>query len=172
MKKLMILLVLAVVLTGAVAADVSSPSWGFHFVSTDSFAPVGFGAEFFFGPVGLTGQLTFLPIGTSGAFLFLYEPAVGARFYFEPSLDNTFYVGASAHYLSAFGGDSSGTSNIPFNIIRINAMVGFNALFGKNNDIRLAFELGPRYNIATASSTSDQTSWFMLHTQLMFGKIW
>ena len=174
MKRFLFLAALAFFPVSMVSAadEVEKPQFGLHMILLDSPAFLGVGTEFFLGPVGLSAQFTMLPIGANGAFLFFYEPGLGARYYFRRNTDNSFYTGFSSHYLGAFGGDSSSLNNVSLNVIRFNGIFGYNLLVGEENKGRLAFEIGPRYNLATNTDTADRASWFFVHFQMMFGTVW
>lgn len=169
---LFVLLVMLVITAASTQETVDKPTFGIHMVILGSWAPIGFGAEYFVGPVGFGAQLTMLPLGSNGNYLFLYEPAVGIRGYFSRNTDNSFYAGFSTHYSGAIGSTEGSFQNIDLNVIRFNGLVGFNALIGENNTGRLAVEIGPRFNVATDTTTSDRASWFLVHFQLILGRVW
>ncbi len=129
MKKSALLILFCLVLVGFAGAEEDvSPTFSLHLVLLDSFAPIGVGGEYFLGPVGLTGQVTFLPISIDNDFVVFLEPGLGSRFYFRESTDNSFYVGASYHYMAIFG--TFADSDFSGNYSKINAFFGFNTLLG------------------------------------------
>lgn len=150
---------------GATEGD-ESPTFSLHLVILDSFAPIGIGGEYFLGPVGLTGQVTFLPISIDNNFIVFLEPGFGSRFYFRKSTDNSFYTGASLHYMAIFGT----LEDMKFNddYMKVNAFFGFNTLIGRQNSARLAFELGYRFNFGFSGGATSS----FVHFQAMIGQVW
>ncbi|MCG8454330.1 MAG: hypothetical protein MI717_14250 [Spirochaetales bacterium] len=159
-------------LLGQEKEEASSPWLSLHMIGLNSWAPVGVGAEFFFGPIGLTAQLTVLPLGVNGNFVFMLEPGIGFRGYLNSNLRNSLYFGLSTHYSTGFGIVRGGPTDIPINVLRINALAGFNMLFGTNERGRLAFELGPRYNIGLVKGDTIRPSWLLIHAQILMGYTW
>lgn len=137
--------------------------------------PMGVGVEFFLGPVSLGAELRFFfwqsdIFGTS-AFALTLDPGANVRVFFS-GLDSSLYLMAGASYVTAiaFAGGEGGASH--FGILKPKAALGYGALFGKDNKIRFAVELGAVYFVPMFEG--NIIDWWPVsigpHILIMFGR--
>ena len=147
-----------------------NPTGSISFILTDSFAPIGLGVEFFIGNFGIGPTFTTFIVGAAGSgVIFVIEPGAYVRYYFG-DIESTFYVTSGVTYLTAVGTYEGNVEALEFGLLKINAGVGYNSIFGKNENARFSIEFGPRYRILT-DPNQDAMFPISLHFMLMFGTV-
>ena len=134
-------------------------------------APIGVGLEFWLGHVGLSAEFRFLFMGVSGVLAGFIEPGAAVRFYFAPIESSLFLMGGVS-YVTGFAVGEGGAGTTAVGWLKPKVGIGYNALFGKNNRIRFAAELGAVYIWPMVRgdllSTSDLFP-VLPHALIMFG---
>ena len=168
MKKV-ILITLIICLGAGFAAAQTQKTGAVGLMFTDSVAFGGLNAEIFLGNLGIGGTFTFLPLGTSDAMVIFYEPGIYGRFYMG-DIESCMYLTGGVTYMTAAGGsaDSGSFEGADAGVLNINAGVGYNSLFGKNNATRFSIEVGPRYSNWIADDSTFYEGFF-LHLGMYFG---
>jgi hypothetical protein len=139
------------------------------FILTNSFAPIGFGLEFFVGQFGFSGTFTTLFLAAEGEFCALYEPGGYIRWYFGDR-SGTFFVSAGLSYLKASKGWTGEADLVNHGLLKINVGLGFNANIGKNENTRFSLEVGPRYRELT-DPNNDVDFPLLIHFMLLLGGV-
>jgi hypothetical protein len=157
--------------TGTIWAqeEEKNPVGSISFILTNSFAPIGLGAEFFLGNFGLGGTFTTFIAGTEGGIGFLVEPGAYVRYYFG-DLESTFFFMGGVSYLTAGTAYEGDVDALDFGLLKINTGVGYHAMMGKKAKGRFSIEMGPRYRIIT-DPNEDANFPLLLHFMLTFGTI-
>ena len=172
MKRVIISVIILVLLVGGLWAEeeeAKKPTAAVSFLLTGSFAPIGIGAELFLGNFGIGVTFTALYFGFGGNSIFFLEPGAYAHFYFS-DLASSFYLLVGTSYFT-FGGSYEGeTKLIDAGLLKFNAGIGYNALFGKKGNTRFAVELGPRYVKGVAEGNISEEGLILVHFMLMFGR--
>jgi hypothetical protein len=140
------------------------PSGSFSFILTNSFAPIGFGLEFFVEQFGIGPTFTAFFFAIGGEQYLLFEPGGYVRFYFK-DISSSFYLTAGINFLLA-------SSNVEMSggLLKINLGIGYNAIVGKRGRSRVSFEVGPRIRQYTDPDVADDFP-ILIHFMLLFGSI-
>ena len=171
MKKILLCVFLLFIVAGAAWAQEEEKEQigSISFVLIDSYAPIGIGAEFFLGNFGVGATFTTLFFATEGEWVFALEPGAYGRYYFG-DLSSTFFVSAGVSYLTAAGSYGGDVDLLKYGLLKVNIGLGYNAIFGKNQNARFSLELGPRYRYLTDPDHSV-TLPILIHFMLLFGTV-
>ncbi len=170
MKRMVLVLLAVVMLAGlSFAQEAEEPTGAISFLLGGAIvAPIGVGVEFFLDNFGLGGTLNGMYIGAGGASAFWIEPGAYGRFYFKEP-DSSFFLMGGATFVFVGGSLEGQTQIANSNIVKIKAALGYNALFGKQNNIRFSAELGPVFIRFTDTAAVGIPTLILPHFMLMFG---
>ncbi len=172
MKRITFCVMIVFFIAGAVFAEEGreNPTGSISFILTNSFAPIGLGAEFFLSSFGLGATFTTFVVGSGdGGVVAALEPGAYGRYYFG-DLESTFFITCGASYLTAIGSYEGSVDALDYGLLKINVGVGYNSIIGKKENARFSLELGPRYRVITDPS-KDVSFPLLLHFMLMFGTV-
>jgi hypothetical protein len=174
MKKILVLLFVLLLVGGlAWSQEAKKPVAALSFLLGGSIiAPLGVGAEFFVGPVGIGAELRGLFLAVEGSAVGTLEPGAYVHFYFS-ELESSLYLMGGLSYLTAWGVGDGSSGVVEAGILKPKAGVGYNALFGKNDRIRFAAEVGAVYMAPMVSGDITEDIPFLLlpHVMIMFGGV-
>ena len=151
----------------------SDPFVSINWLLTDSVAFTGLGFEFFFLPLGLGATFTASAIEGQDRLFLLWEPGAYVHFYLG-NLAETFLITLGATYVDSTAniGLSRGLPSLLRNgLVNINVGMGYQTLFGRQDNFRLAVEFGPRYVIWTQAPPWERSGWLFAHFTLMIGPV-
>jgi len=179
MKKCIVFALVLFLAGGVLFADgdeteVADPHFAASFILSSILpftAPLGGSVEMFFGNLGVGASLSGLFLMVQDVAVFTYEPGVFARLYLG-DLDSCFFLTGGAMYWS-FGGASGGEVSLfedNVAILKVNAGIGYNALFGKEKDVKFSIELGPRYLMGKTDTGWQGSGIVLMHFMMSFGK--
>ncbi len=171
-KTLLVLIVLIFLAAVSWGQEAKKPIGAVSFeVGGAIIAPIGVGLEFFLGRVGLAAELRFLFAAFQGVLGGFIEPGAAVRFYFAPVESSLFLMGGVS-YVTGFAVGSGGSGTTPIGLLKPKIAIGYNALFGKDNRIRFAAEIGAVYLWPVVQGDLiDVSNLFPVlpHALLMFG---
>jgi hypothetical protein len=171
MKRILLCVLLLFIVAGVAWAqeEQEKPFGSVSFVLIDSYAPIGVGAEFFLGNFGIGATFTTLFFAAEGEAIFLLEPGAYGRYYFG-DLSSTFFISTGVSYLTAVGTYKGDVDLLKYGLLKVNVGLGYNAIFGKNENARFSLELGPRYRKVT-DPDYDVSIPVLIHFMLLFGTV-
>lgn len=172
MKQIVICVMIILFIVGVAWAqeEEKNPTGSISFVLTNSFAPIGLGAEFFLSSFGLGATFTTFVVGSGdGGVVAALEPGAYGRYYFG-DFESTFFITCGVSYLTAIGTYQGSVDALDFGLLKINIGVGYHSIIGKKENARFSLELGPRYRVIP-DPNEDVTFPLLLHFMLMFGTV-